>query len=105
METFHQTDTFAHWLARFKDLKGRARILVRIRSAEHGNLGDCAPVGDGISEMRLHVGPGYRVYFWQEGAHVYWLLGGGDKGSQKRDIEKAKAVRRAVEEELYGQAQ
>ncbi len=98
MNTFHQTDTFSNWLEKLKDIKARARIVVRIRSAELGNFGDCAPVGEGVSEMRLHIGPGYRLYFWQQGSQVYWLLAGGDKSSQKRDIERAKALRREVEE-------
>ncbi|MDL2271794.1 type II toxin-antitoxin system RelE/ParE family toxin [Desulfovibrio sp. OttesenSCG-928-I05] len=76
MNTFHQTDTFSAWLMKLKDTKARARIVTRVRSAEHGNFGDCAPVGEGVSEMRLHFGPGYRLYFWQEGSQVYWLLAG-----------------------------
>ena len=98
MNTFHQTDTFSSWLSKLKDVKAKARILARIRSAEYGNFGDCAPVGEGVSEMRLHFGPGYRLYFWQEGSQVYWLLCGGDKSSQKRDIERAKILRCEVEE-------
>jgi putative addiction module killer protein len=98
MNTFYQTDTFSDWLTKIKDFKARARILVRIRSAEYGNFGDCASVGDGVAEMRLHFGPGYRLYFWQAGWQVYWLLAGGDKSSQKRDIEKAKRLRREIEE-------
>ena len=78
---------------------------MRLRSAEHGNLGDCVPVGEGISEMRLHFGPGYRLYFWQQGRHVYWLLAGGDKSSQQHDIERAKVVRREVEEMNHGKDQ
>ena len=71
---------------------------MRIRSAELGNFGDCAPVGEGVSEMRLHIGPRYRLYFWRQGSQVYWLLAGSDKSSRKRDIERAKALRREVEE-------
>ena len=103
MNTFHQTDTFSDWLKNIRDIKARARIAVRLRSAEHGNFGDCAPVGEGISEMRLHFGPGYRLYFWQQGSQVYWLLAGGDKNTQKRDIERAKALRREVEETSHGE--
>ncbi len=101
MNTFHQTDTFTEWLAKLKDIKARARILVRIRSAEFGNFGDCAPVGEGVSEMRLHFGPGYRLYYWQQDNQIYWLLAGGDKSSQKRDIERAKVLRREVEEKIH----
>jgi len=98
MNVFHQTEAFAAWLGKLKDIKAKARILVRIRAAEHDNFGDCAPVGEGVSEMRLHWGPGYRIYFWQEGRQVYWLLAGGDKGSQRRDIERARQLRREIEE-------
>ena len=68
------------------------RILSRVVAAETGNFGDCEPVGEGVSEMRIHYGPGYRVYFAQEGIHVYLLIAGGDKGSQDRDIKQAKAL-------------
>lgn len=61
------SDEFDTWLADLKDKIGRARIAVRIRSAEHGNFGDCDPVGQGVSEMRIHFGPGYRVYFTRRG--------------------------------------
>ena len=101
MKTFHQTDTFVDWLSRLKDTKARARIVVRIRSAEFGNFGDCAPVGKGVSEMRLHFGPGYLLYYWQQDNQIYWLLAGGDKSSQKRDIERAKTLQREVEEKIH----
>ena len=104
MYTFHQTDTFSDWLKNLKDIKARARIVVRIRSAEFGNFGDCAPIGEGLSEMRLHFGPGYRLYFWQQGRQIYWLLAGGDKNSQERDIKRAKTLRREVEELNYGKS-
>ncbi|MDO9582501.1 MAG: type II toxin-antitoxin system RelE/ParE family toxin [Desulfomicrobium sp.] len=102
MNSFHQTDTFSDWLQKLKDIKARARIVIRIRSAEHGNFGDCTPVGDGVSEMRLHFGPGYRLYFWEEGNQVYWLLAGGAKSSQKRDIERAKKLRKEIKEMTHG---
>ena len=98
MNTFHQTDIFADWLKNLRDIKARARIAVRIELAERGNFGDCVPLGEGVSEMRLHFGPGYRLYFWQQGSQVYWLLAGGDKSVQKRDIVRAKALRREIEE-------
>lgn len=104
MNTFYQTDAFSDWLTKLKDIQARARIVTRIRSAEHGNLGDCALVGEGVFEMRLHFGPGYRLYFWREGSQVYWLLAGGDKSSQKRDIERAKQIRREVEELNHGES-
>lgn len=104
MNTFHQTDTFADWLKKLKDVNAKARIITRIRAAELGNFGDCAAVGDGVSEMRLHFGPGYRIYFWRDGVQVYWLLAGGNKSSQKRDIERAKELRHILEEDGYGKS-
>ncbi|WP_421871882.1 type II toxin-antitoxin system RelE/ParE family toxin [Pararhizobium sp.] len=86
MLVFETTDVFKDWLFSLRDVKAKARILARIRSAEFGNLGDCAPVGEGVSEMRIHYGPGYRLYFKRRGDVVYLLLAGGDKSSQKRDI-------------------
>ena len=67
-----------------------ARVQARLYAAELGNLGDCKTVGAGVFELRVHLGPGYRVYFGREGAVVLILLGGGTKGTQKRDIERAK---------------
>ncbi|WP_184422102.1 type II toxin-antitoxin system RelE/ParE family toxin, partial [Rhodoblastus sphagnicola] len=81
------------------DQKGKARVLARMRSATLGNLGDCESVGEGVAEMRIHYGPGYRVYFMRDGATVYLLLTGGDKASQKRDIERAKKMAKALRED------
>lgn len=92
MLMFIRHSAFRDWLGGLKDAKGKARILARLTAAEHGNFGDCESVGGGISEMRIHVGPGYRVYFTRRGAVIYVLLCGGDKSSQRRDIEKAKAL-------------
>lgn len=92
MYTILRTNVFAEWLGGLADERAKARIAVRILSAEKGNLGDCAPVGDGISEMRIHFGAGYRVYFAQRGKVIYLLLCGGDKSTQKRDIKRAKAM-------------
>lgn len=78
--------------------KAKARVLARIRSAEYGNLGDVQPIGEGISEMRIHYGPGYRVYFMQKGKRLILLLIGGDKSSQTRDIKKAKLLAQSLEE-------
>lgn len=97
MIEFQRSDAFDTWLRGLKDKVGRARIALRIRSAEHGNFGDCAPVGEGVSEMRIHWGPGYRVYFTRCTNVVYWLLLGGDKSSQKRDIERAIAMARNLD--------
>lgn len=97
MNTFLRTGEFDAWLAGLKDKVGLARIIQRIRSAEYGNFGDCETVGSGVSEMRIHVGPGYRVYFTRRGEVVYLLLLGGDKSSQKRDIKRAIAMAQSLD--------
>lgn len=94
MLTVRQTETFTAWLKDLRDLRGKAKILARIQRLEDGNAGDVAPVGDGISEMRVHFGPGYRVYYVSRGSAIVLLLCGGDKGSQARDIEAAKRLAR-----------
>jgi putative addiction module killer protein len=101
MYTFIRSSDFDVWLAGLKDNMGKARILHRIRSAELGNFGDCAPVGNGVSEMRVHAGPGYRLYFAKRGALVYWLLLGGDKSTQQRDIKHSKQILKVLDKE-YG---
>ena len=98
MFTLRRSTDFDDWLTGLSDLKAKARILARLTSAEFGNFGDCKPVGDGVSEMRIDVGGGYRVYFVRDGPSVYVLLVGGDKGSQKRDIRQAKAMARELKE-------
>lgn len=98
MYTVLRSGEFDAWLALLKDAKGKARILARIRSAELGNLGDVKPAGKGLSEMRIDVGPGYRVYFTRRGPSLVFLLLGGDKSTQVRDIKRARALARAVEE-------
>lgn len=98
MFTLLRTDKFDEWLSKLRDTKGKARIIARIRSAELGNLGDMEPVGEGISEMRVHYGPGYRVYLKKKGKSLIILLSGGDKSSQTRDIKKAKALAAALRE-------
>jgi putative addiction module killer protein len=97
MNIFQRSDAFDAWLAALKDKVGRARLALRIRSAEHGNFGDCEPVGEGVSEMRIHFGPGYRVYFTRRGEVFYLLLLGGDKSSQKRDIKRAIEMARTLD--------
>jgi len=79
------------WLTGLRDARVRARIEVRLRRVMAGNFGDCKPVGEGVSELRVDVGAGYRVYFGQYGNTLVILLCGGDKGSQPGDIERAKA--------------
>lgn len=99
MNTFLRSDEFDAWLAGLKDKVGRARIALRIRSAELGNFGDCEPVGEGVSEMRIHFGPGYRVYYTRRGEVLYLLLVGGNKSSQKRDIKRAIEMARVLNKE------
>ena len=98
MLTFLWSSEFQAWLGQLVDQKGKARILARLRSASLGNPGDCEAVGGGVSEMRVHFGPGYRIYFTRNGSTVYLLLTGGDKSTQKRDIERAKAMARQLRE-------
>ncbi|MBK1735827.1 addiction module protein [Halorhodospira abdelmalekii] len=89
MYTFLRTPEFDKWLKKLRDPVGKARIVARIRSAEGGNFGDCESVGRRVSEMRIHYGPGYRVYYSREGETIYLLLCGGDKSTQSKDIAKA----------------
>jgi putative addiction module killer protein len=93
-----QTDTFAKWLRGLRDRKVQARIIARLDSAKLGNLGDCKAVGAGIREMRIHVGPGYRLYFMQRKEQILILLCGGAKVSQRTDIAKAKRIAAEIEE-------
>jgi len=90
------TAVFDRWFARLRDRKAAARVQARIDRAEAGNLGDCKPIGGGVSEMRIDYGPGYRVYFVQRGFELIVLLAGGDKGSQAKDIEAAKTLAKQV---------
>jgi putative addiction module killer protein len=91
-----QTDRFRDWLKGLRDERARARILKRLDRAQAGNLGDVAPVGEGVSEMRIFYDPGYRVYFVQRGSELIVLLCGGDKSTQSADIEEAKALAKAI---------
>ncbi len=84
-----KTDTFAKWIDGLRDIRARARILVRIERLSLGNPGDVKPVGEGVSEMRIDYGPGYRVYFKKIGQRVVVLLAGGDKRTQAKDIKSA----------------
>jgi len=81
---------FEEWVESLKDLDAKARVFVRLRRVRLGNLGDCKPVGDGVSELRFETGPGYRMYFGQEGRTLVVLLCGGDKATQRKDIADAK---------------
>ncbi|WLG95259.1 type II toxin-antitoxin system RelE/ParE family toxin [Pseudomonas sp. FP198] len=99
MIEFVQSRIFSSWLDGLRDVTGKARIIARIRSAEHGNLGDCEPVGNAVYEMRIHSGPGYRVYFARRDSVLYLLLAGGDKSTQKRDIKRAVQIAQAMGDE------
>jgi len=92
MNTLVRTAHFDEWLSNLKDLKAKARIIARITSAGFGNFGDCGPVGQGVSELRIDFGPGYRVYYVRTGKTIYYLLAGGDKSTQKKDIVLAKKM-------------
>ena len=96
MNAFVRSSDFDIWLSNLTDPKAKARILARIRSATFGNFGDCEPVGEGVSEMRIHVGAGYRVYYTRTGSTVYVLLAGGVKASQTKDIAQAKRMAREL---------
>jgi putative addiction module killer protein len=89
MMEIRKTEVFGKWLDGLRDLRGRARVLARVERLAVGNPGDVEPVGEGVSEMRIDYGPGYRVYYKQQGRDVVILLAGGDKGSQARDIKTA----------------
>ncbi len=89
MIEIRKTDAFAEWLDGLQDVRARARILVRIERLAAGSPGDVKPVGEGVSEMRIDYGPGYRVYFTKMGQRVIILLAGGDKESQSKDIKAA----------------
>ena len=87
-----RTDEFDEWIRRLKDRAGRLRILKRIDRLANGNPGDVKPVGNGVSELRIDVGPGYRVYYLQDGDVLILLLCGGDKSTQQKDIDKAQRL-------------
>ena len=89
MVEVRRTELFARWLDDLKDLRARARVQARIERLRTGNPGDVEPVGEGVSELRIHYGPGYRVYFTRIENEVVILLAGGIKRTQKRDIKKA----------------
>ena len=87
-----RTPEFQSWFDGLRDIRAQTRISTRIFRAEAGNLGDVKPVGDGVSEMRIPYGPGYRIYFIVEGRIVILLLCGGDKGTQAKDIARARRM-------------
>ncbi len=96
MYTIQTTEVFDAWISGLKDRQAVRRLQVRIDRAEDGNFGDCEPVGAGVSEMRIHYGPGYRVYFVQRGLEIVVLLAGGDKSTQAQDIKAALEIGRQI---------
>lgn len=98
MNTIRRTEEFMAWISKLKDVAGKARITARLKMASAGNFGDYKSVGQGVMEMRIHTGPGYRVYYAQEGDTVYILLIGGDKSTQDKDIKKAHELWKEIKE-------
>ena len=89
MIEIRKTATFAKWIDGLRDLRARARVLARVERLAAGNAGNVRPVGEGVSELIIDYGPGYRVYFWKRGRSLVILLAGGDKRTQSRDISTA----------------
>ncbi len=100
MIEIRQTTTYLKWFNSLKDKKARARIDVSIKRVSLGTFGDVEPVGQGVSELKIDYGPGYRVYFYKHGTMIVILLCGGDKSSQPNDIKKAHDLARQVKEEF-----
>lgn len=92
MKTLLKTSNYQDWESSLRDRRALFHVVTRVNRLANGNAGDVKPVGEGVSEMRIHYGPGYRVYFKTRGEEVIVLLVGGDKGSQQRDIALAKAL-------------
>lgn len=97
MITVHLTGRFAKWLNQLKNTAAKIQILRRLKRVEGGNLGDIKSVGDGVHEIRIHTGPGYRIYFTRKGDEIVFLLCGGDKDSQDVDILRAKEIAKEIE--------
>jgi len=95
-----QTQEFQDWLDRLRDLRAQIRIVARLRLAEAGNLGEWKPLGGEVSEMRVDIGPGYRLYFTRKGTIVIVMLAGGDKSTQARDIKRAQRILKQLESDL-----
>jgi len=98
MKTILTTEVFMSWYQSLQDRQAARRIQARIDRAEDGHFGDCKPVGEGVSEMRIHHGPGYRVYFIQRKLDIVILLAGGDKSTQSEDIRRALQLARQLKE-------
>ena len=98
MIELRKTEVFARWLDDLRDLRARARIQARIERLAAGNPGDVKPIGEGVSELRVDYGPGYRVYYKKRGRALIILLAGGDKSSQTKDVKVALRLARDLEE-------
>ena len=98
MKSIYTTEEFDVWFGALRDKQAARRIQARIDRAEEGNFGDSKPVGEGVSEMRIHYGPGFRVYFTQHGLERVILLAGGDKSTQAKDIQSALSLAQQLKE-------
>ena len=98
MWTIRQSEAFAKWFGALKDKRAKERVAQRVVRVQAGLIGDVRPVGEGVSELRVDYGPGYRVYFCRRGEDVILLLCGGDKSTQDRDIREAKAMAKEIEQ-------
>jgi len=94
--TIRETDVYAKWFSRLRDVVARSRILVRLRRVSLGNFGEYRELGDDVCELKFHFGPGYRVYYTIRNGELVILLAGGDKSTQSRDIAKAKILARSL---------
>ena len=101
MKTIRRSNVYKKWFTNLRDSIARARIITRLKRLASGNPGDVEPVGEGISEMRIHYGPGYRVYYKEIGDKIIILLCGGDKSTQQADITKAKRIAAAYNPDEY----
>ena len=98
MRSIYSSEVFDAWFEALRDKQAARRIQARIDRVEEGNFGDCQPVGEGVSEMRIHYGPGYRVYLAQRRADIVILLAGGDKATQNKDIKTALGLAKQLKE-------
>jgi len=99
MKEIRRSSVYVKWLKKLRDSQAKARILARVRRLAKGNPGDVKPAGEGVSEMRIDYGPGYRVYYKDTGREIIILLCGGDKSTQQSDIDEAKKIARLYDKE------